>query len=79
MNTYTKVIGLTGSHYEKEFIKKERHNNKIREVSEATVIKQFKTGHTKVVLYFEEEDRKVELDSFSDPEDIRKFLGKSFI
>ncbi len=79
MQTYTKVIGLTGSHFEKEFVKIRHHDNKVREVSEETVAKKFKEGNTKVVVYFEEDGREIELDDFSDPELIRKLLGKSFV
>lgn len=79
MQTYTKVIGLTGSHFVKEFVKIRHHDNKVREISEETVAKKFKEGNTKVIVHFEEDGREIELDDFSDPDLIRKFLGKSFI
>jgi hypothetical protein len=79
MSTYTKVIGLSGSHFEKEFVKTSKHDNKVREVSEATVAKQFKSGKTKIVIFFEEDGREIILDDFSDREDIRQYLGKSFL
>lgn len=79
MQTYTKVIGLTGSHFVKEFVKIRHHDNKVREISEETVAKKFKEGNTKVIVHFEEDGREIELDDFSDPDLIRKFLGKTFI
>jgi hypothetical protein len=42
MQTYTKVIGLTGSHFVKEFVKIRHHDNKVREISEETVAKSLK-------------------------------------
>ena len=41
MNRYTKIIGLTGSIYVKEFEKIKHHKNKIREINEETVAKVF--------------------------------------
>lgn len=79
MNTYTKIIGLTGSHFVKEFVKIRHHENKLREISEETVAKKFKEGNTKVIIHFEEDGRQIELDDFSDPELIRKYLGKMFL
>lgn len=79
MNTYTKIIGLTGSHFVKEFVKIRHHENKLREISEETVAKKFKEGNTKVIIHFEEDSRQIELDDFSDPELIRKYLGKMFL
>lgn len=79
MNTYIKVIGLTGSHYVKEFVKIRHHDNKVREISEDTVAKKFKSGNTKIIVHFEEDGREIEIDDFSDPEIIRKFLGKAFL
>jgi hypothetical protein len=79
MNTYIKVIGLTGSHFVKEFSKIKHYDNKIREVSEETVAKKFKEGNTKVIVQFEEDGREIELDDFSDPQLIKKYLGKHFV
>lgn len=79
MNRYTKIIGLTGSMYVKEFEKIKHHKNKIREVNEDTVIKQFKEGNTEICVYFEETDTEFFVDDFSEPELIKKYLGKKFL
>lgn len=79
MNRYTKVIGLTGSMYVKEFEKIKHHKNKIREINEDTVIKQFKEGNTEICVYFEETDTEIFIDDFSEPELIKKYLGKKFL
>ncbi len=79
MNRYTKVITLFGYYYTKEFEKIKHHKNKIREVREETVRKFFKEGSAEVLVYFEETDNEMLLDHLSDPEDIRKYLGKKFL
>lgn len=79
MNRYTKIIGLTGSMYVKEFEKIKHHKNKIREINEETVIKQFKEGNTEICVYFEETDTEFFIDDFSEPELIKKYLGKKFL
>lgn len=79
MKRYTKMIGLTGSHYTSEFEKIKHHSNKIREVREETVAKQFKAGKAEVLVIFEETGKQMLLDDFSDKTDIKKYLGKKFI
>ena len=79
MNRYTKVIGLTGSMYIKEFEKIKNHKNKIRQLNEQTVIKAFKNGDTEICIYFEETDTEIIVDPFSDDETIKKYLGKKFL
>lgn len=79
MNRYTKIIGITGSIYTKEFVKIKNHKNKIREISESTVIKSFKEGDAEIDVYFEEDDRIITVSPFSSDEDIKKFLGKKFL
>ena len=79
MNKYTKVIGIAGTIYTKEFIKIKHHQNKTRFLTEATVIKAFKNGNAEVDVYFEETDKILTLTPFSDEDDIRKYLGKKFL
>ncbi len=79
MNQYTKVISLYGSYYTKTFEKIKHHKNKTREVKESTVQKAFIDGKAEVLVYFEEKNEEMLLDNFSDPDDIRKYLGKGFL
>jgi len=79
MNKYTKIIGIAGTMYTKEFVKIKHHQNKTRFLTEATVIKAFKNGNSEVDVYFEETDKILTLTPFSDEDDIRKYLGKKFL
>lgn len=79
MKRYTKMIGITGSHYTSEFEKIKHHGNKIREVREETVIKMFKDGKCEVHVIFEETGKEFLLDNFSDNDLIKKYLGKKFL
>jgi hypothetical protein len=79
MKYYYKVIGLSGQHYANEFTKIKNHKNKVREVKEETVIRFFKEGTTGVIVIFEETGQEFTLDSFSDQDMIRKYLGKNFL
>jgi len=79
MNRYTKIIGLSGSMFVKEFEKIKHHKNKIRALNEDTVAKFFKSEDTEIVVYFEETDTEVFIDNFSDVETIKKYLGKKFL
>ncbi len=79
MTQYTKVISLFGSYYTKTFEKIKHHKNKIREIKASTVQKAFLEGKAQVLVYFEETDKEIVLDLFSDQNDIRKYLGKGFL
>jgi hypothetical protein len=79
MNRYTKIIGITGSIYIKEFEKIKHHKNKIRELNEETVAKAFKNGNTEILVYFEETDTEIFIDDFTDRETVAKYLGKKFL
>lgn len=79
MNRYTKIIGIAGTMYTKEFVKIKHHKNKTRFISEATVIKAFKNGNTEVDVFFEETDKILTITAFSDDDEIRKYLGKNFL
>jgi len=79
MNQYAKVISIYGSYYTKTFEKIKHHKNKTREVKESTVQKAFLEGKAEVLVYFEEKDDEMLLDNFSDPDLIKKYLGKGFL
>ncbi len=79
MNKYTKIIGIMGTIYTKEFVKIKHHKNKIRDINEATVVKAFKSGGAEVDVYFEETDKIITITPFSDEELIKKYLGKQFL
>lgn len=78
MSSYFKIIGLSGSIYTKEFNKEKKKKKQIREITEDTVLRAFNSGET-ITVYFEEKDEEILLDNFSDPELIRKYLGRNFI
>lgn len=79
MERYTKVIDLLGSYYTKEYKKKKHHKNKIREVKESTVEKFFLQGKAEVLVIMEEQNIEILLDVFSNRNDIKRYLGKSFL
>ncbi|WP_432665809.1 hypothetical protein R9X47_05900 [Wukongibacter baidiensis] len=79
MERYTKVIELMGSYYTKEYRKKKKHKNKVREIKEDTVRKFFLQGKAEVLVIMEESEKEILLDFTSDTEDIKKYLGKSFL
>jgi hypothetical protein len=79
MKRYTKTIGVSGAHYTVEFEKIRHYENKIREVREDTVAKVFKEGKAIIKVIFEETGKTYELDDFSDPDLIKKYLGKKFL
>lgn len=79
MERYTKVIELMGSYFTKEYMKKKNHKNKIREVKENTVKKFFLQGKAEVLVIMEETGKEMLLNIDSDPQDIKRFLGKSFL
>lgn len=76
---YTKVIGLTGQYFAREYVKIKKHKNKIREIKEATVLKAFLNGNTEIEVVLEDLDKTVYIDYFSDAEVIRQYLGEKFI
>lgn len=79
---YIKVIRISGSYYAREFQKKEKYNKNIkkREVDEETVVEQFLKGDAIVKVIFEDSKREPILINYeSDPEIIRRYLGKSFL
>lgn len=79
MKKYTKTIGVSGAHYTVEFEKIKHYENKVREVREDTVAKVFKEGKAEITVIFEETGKTYILDDFSDPDLIKKYLGKKFL
>jgi len=77
MNRYTKFINMMGSYYTKDFEKK--NIIKVREVKEETVRKFFLQGDCEVLVVFEDTGKEILIDDFSPEEDIKKYLGKSFL
>ena len=76
MNRYTKFINMMGSYYTKDF---EKEKKNIREVKEETVRKFFLQGDCEVLVVFEDTGKEILIDDFSPEEDIKKYLGKSFV
>lgn len=79
MNRYTKIINVMGSYYTKDFEKEKKNIIKVREVKEETVRKFFLQGDCEVLVIFEDTGKEILVDDFSSEEDIKKYLGSSFI
>ncbi len=79
MNRYTKIINVMGSYYTKDFKKEKKNIIKVREVKEETVRKFFLQGDCEVLVIFEDTGKEILVDDFSSEEDIKKYLGSSFI
>lgn len=79
MNRYTKFINMMGSYYTKDFEKEKKNIIKVREVKEETVRKFFLQGDCEILVVFEDTGREILVDDFSSEEDIKKYLGSSFI
>lgn len=80
MERYTKVVEMFGYYYTREFQKIKHHANKVREVREATVAKFFKNDSAEVlVILVEDNNKEIIITPDSDPADIKKYLGKSFL
>ena len=69
-------ITFPGGHIEKQ---ESSVDSVIREVKEETVRKAFLKGNCEVLVILEDSDREILLDDFSSDEDIKKYLGASFI
>ena len=61
------------------FEKTKKGFTKVREVKEETVRKAFLKGNCEVLVILEDSDREILIDDFSSDEDIKKYLGASFI
>lgn len=79
MVKYTKVINMMGSYYTKDFLKEKKDIIKVREVKEETVRKFFLQGDCEVLVVFEDTEKEIVIDDFSPEEDIKKYLGSSFL
>ena len=79
MNRYTKIINMMESYFTKDFEKTKKGFTKVREVKEETVRKAFLIGNCEVLVILEDSDREILIDDFSPDEDIKKYLGASFI
>lgn len=79
MVKYTKFINLMGYYYTKDFEKEKKNIIKVREVREETVKKSFLQGDCEVLVVFEDTGKEIIINDFSSDEDIKKYLGKSFI
>ena len=73
MNRYTKIINMMESYFTKDFEKTKKGFTKVREV------KAFLKGNCEVLVILEDSDREILIDDFSSDEDIKKYLGASFI
>lgn len=79
MNRYTKIINMMGSYYTKDFEKEKKNIVKVREVREETVKKAFLQGDCEVLVIFEDTGKEILIDDFSPEDEIKKYLGSSFI
>ena len=70
---------MMGSYYTKDFEKEKKNIIKVREVKEETVKKFFLQGNCEILVVFEDTGREILVDDFSSEEDIKKYLGPSFI
>ena len=76
MNRYTKIINMMESYFTKDFEKTKKGFTKVKE---ETVRKAFLKGNCEVLVILEDSDREILIDDFSSDEDIKKYLGASFI
>lgn len=79
MQTYTRTIGITGSHYTKTFEKIKHHKSKTRVIREEIVAKNFLAGDAEIIVYFEETEETFTVTLESDKDIIKKYLGPKFI
>ncbi len=80
MANYIRVIKMSGGFYAREFEKRVEEDNKYRIVEEQTVRKHFLEGDTKIRIIFENDERDdIMIDEFSEPDDIKKYLGPKFL
>ncbi|MGL5439084.1 MAG: hypothetical protein ACRDA4_01680 [Filifactoraceae bacterium] len=77
-NIYTKIIGLKGYHFTKEYEKKKISKTRQREIREETVQKFFKAGDCHVRIVLLEQEKEFLLTPDSPREEILKYLGEKF-
>lgn len=78
-NKYTKVIGLKGYYFIKNYEKPKKNKVKIRKILEETVRKFFRNRDCSIVVFFEETEKEILITPNSPTEEIIKYLGKSFL
>lgn len=76
---YTKIIGISGQYFAREYVKTKKNKTKVREVKEATVLKAFIMGDTEIEVVLEDLDKIIMIDYFSDIALIRQYLGEKFV
>lgn len=80
MNKYTKVFSLVdGQYFTKEYKKVRNHKLKIRAIQEDTVCKNFLNDDAEITVIFEETGKTLVIDSFTDEDTIKTYLGKKFV
>ncbi len=79
MNVVHKIISYKGHYFLREYETIKHHKNKIRYLREETVAKNFKNGDLTIIVHFEDDERTVTLDYFSERDDIKKYLGNAFL
>ncbi len=79
MNIVHKHISYKGHYFVREYETIKHHKNKIRYLREETVAKSFKRGDLTVLVHFEDTERTISLDNFSERADIKKYLGEKFL
>ncbi len=80
MNIYTKVFSLVdGQYFTKEYKKVRNHKQKIRPIQEDTVVKNFLNDDAEITIIFEETGKTLVIDSHTDEETVKTYLGKKFI
>lgn len=76
---YTKVIGIAGQYFAREYVKVKKKKTKVREVKEETVLKAFLNGDTEIEVILEELDQEINIDYYTDADIIRQYLGEKFV
>ncbi len=79
MNRYIKMVNIGGHYFIKEFEKKKKHANKVRQIKDYTIKKFFLEGDCEILVHFEETGREVLVTPDSDEETIKRYLGEDYI
>lgn len=79
MTQYHKMMTYRGDYFVKEYETIKHHKNKVRYLREETVAKDFKNGNVEIIIHFEDSEKRIVVDEFSDAETIKKYLGPRFL
>lgn len=79
MNRYVKMVNFGGHYFIKEFEKKKKHANKVRQIKDHTIKKFFLEGDCEILVHFEETGREVLITPDSDRELIKRYLGEDYL